>query len=331
VSFWLRVVCRLGRAGKLWAEGIPGLAGLIGVQSLAQEQGAVFRRHRIADAAMRVLRIVLVPERTGEDLRFQNAAEQLPIEEFVAEAAIVALVYAFLPRAARLDKADPDASLRRTLLQRLDHELPPVVAPRVPRGPVHPDRRLQRQDHLRGLQLPAGDDIAAVVAARVDNRQELNRRARGGHIEDQIHAPDVIEHIRPDIGLQPQRALGPPTLPGNPRSLLSPDALHRTPSVALALPIDQGVDPSVAIAQIAARERHKRRICTYPSLRKRPGPVLARGAGQPQIAVRLPSATQACRDYALGCVPLLKRAHHFFGVHFHQDLPVQYLVGRHPP
>jgi len=127
-------------------------------RSLAKEQGAVLRQDLIAEAAMRALRIVLLPERTGDGLRFQHAAEQLPIKAFVAEAAIEALIHAVLPRAARLVKADPDASLRQTFLQRPGHELSPVVAPQGPRRTAHPDRRLQRPDHFRGPQLPAGDD-----------------------------------------------------------------------------------------------------------------------------------------------------------------------------
>jgi len=125
----------------------------------------VLRRNVIADAAMRALPIILLPEPTGDDLRFQHPADKLPIKAFVAEAAIGALVHAGLPQAARLDEAAPDARLRQPFLQRRGHKLTPVVAPQVPRGPVHPDRRLQRPEHLRGSQLPAGDDIDAEVAA----------------------------------------------------------------------------------------------------------------------------------------------------------------------
>jgi hypothetical protein len=121
---------------------------------------------------MRALSIVLLEGRTGDDLRFQHTTDQIPIEAFIAEAAIEALVYAVLPRATRLNEADPDASVRHRFLQRPGHELTPFVEPQVPRGPVQADRRLQRPDHLRGPQLPAGDDIDAVVAA-------LSRRSSG--------------------------------------------------------------------------------------------------------------------------------------------------------
>jgi len=93
--------------------------------------------------------------------------------------------------------------------------------------------------------------IDAVVAALVGDRQELDRRARGRDLKDRIQAPGVIEPFRPDPGLRPGRALGPLTRPGNPQSLLPPDALHHAPSATVALPLDQGVDPPVAIVRIA--------------------------------------------------------------------------------
>ena len=92
-----RVMGREGRAGKLGAEGRPGLTGLTGARSLAQQLGAVFRRHLVADAAMRKLGVVFLTERTGDHLRLQHAADQLPIEAFVPEAPIEALVQAVWP------------------------------------------------------------------------------------------------------------------------------------------------------------------------------------------------------------------------------------------
>ncbi len=101
----------MGRAGKLRAEGTPGLAGPTGARSLAQQLGAVFRRHLVADAAIGALGVEFLPERTADYLRLQHKADQLPIGAFVPEAPIEALVHAVLPRAARLDEADPEAGL----------------------------------------------------------------------------------------------------------------------------------------------------------------------------------------------------------------------------
>ena len=82
-----------------WQTGTRSQA-LTGARSLAKEQGAVLRRDLIADAAMRALRIVLLAERTGDDLRFQHTADQLSIKAFVPEAAIEALDVIPLFRAA---------------------------------------------------------------------------------------------------------------------------------------------------------------------------------------------------------------------------------------
>jgi hypothetical protein len=301
----------VGRLQGRWQTG-PCRQAVTGARSWAKEQGAVLRRDLIAYASIRALRIVLLPERAGDDLRFQHAAEQPPIKAFLAEAAIEPLVNAVLPLAARLDEADPDVSLRQPFLQRPGHELGPVVAPQVPRGPVQPNCRLQRPRHLCGPQLPAGDDIDAVEAAPVDDRQELDRRARAGDIKDQMQARVVIEPFGADLGLRPRRALGPPARPGQPQFPLPPDALHRAPSATVALPLNQGMDPPVALARIAARERHNRRFRPYPPIGGRPKPVRARRAGQPKVAARPTPRTQARRNYALGCVALLRRAQHFF-------------------
>jgi hypothetical protein len=73
------------------------------------------------------------------------------------------------------------------------------------------DRRLQRPDHLRGPQLSTGDDIDAVMAALVDDRKELDRRARGADVKDQIQALEVIDAFRPDLGFWPRLAFGSST------------------------------------------------------------------------------------------------------------------------
>jgi hypothetical protein len=208
---WLRFVGRVGRAGKLRAEGKPGLTGLTGARSLAQKVGTGFRRCLVADAAVWALGVVFLPERTGDHLRLQHAADQLPIEAFVPEAPIGGLVHTVLPRITRLDEADLGARLRQPFLQCTGHGFTLVVAPQVPRRPMDRDRRLKHPDHLRSAQLPAGDDVDAVMAARVDDRQELDRRARGGDIKDQIQASDVIYAFRPDLGFWPRRAPGPST------------------------------------------------------------------------------------------------------------------------
>ncbi len=183
---------------------------------MAKEQGAVFRRHLIADAGMRALRIVLLLKRTGDDLRFQHATEQLPIKAFVAEAAMEALVHTVWPRSAQLDKADPNASLPQPFLQ-------------------HPD-------HFRGAS-PAGDDIDAAATTLVEDRQRLDRCARGSDSKDQNQALDFMERFHPDLGLWPRRALGPPARPGHPQSLLPPYTLHGAPSTAVGLPPDERANP----------------------------------------------------------------------------------------
>jgi hypothetical protein len=127
--------------------------GLTAARSLAQKLGTVFRRHLVADAAVWALGVVFLPERTGDHLLLHHAADQLPIEAFVPEAPIEALVQATLPRTSRLDEADSDSGLREPFLQHPGHELTHVVAPRVQRRPMDRDRRLQRPDHLRGPQL----------------------------------------------------------------------------------------------------------------------------------------------------------------------------------
>ncbi len=94
--------------GKLRAERRLGLADLTGARSLAQQSGAVFRRNFVADSALGALGLVSSPERTGDHLRLQHAADQLQMEAFLPEAATVDFVYTVLSRSAQLDDADPD-------------------------------------------------------------------------------------------------------------------------------------------------------------------------------------------------------------------------------
>ena len=119
MMIWVEVVFTGGDKSKLQAKGRPGLAGLTGAWSLAQKFGAIFRRRAKADGAMRMDRVVFVAEGAGDALGFKDAAEQLPIEGFVVEAAVEAFVDPVLPRAAGLDEPDLDAglSLRRIRCQ----------------------------------------------------------------------------------------------------------------------------------------------------------------------------------------------------------------------
>jgi hypothetical protein len=148
------VVGGVTHANRLRAEGRPALAVLTGTRCVAKERGAALRWDLIAAAALRARSRVLLPERIGDDLRFQHAAEQLATKAPAAEAAIEVLVHAVLPRAARLDEVRRYVGLRQPFLQCQGHELTPVLAPQVPSGSVHPDRRLQRPDCLRGTRRP---------------------------------------------------------------------------------------------------------------------------------------------------------------------------------
>ncbi len=168
---------KAGLVGKLQAEGGPALAGLTDARGLSQQPGEAFRRHLVANAAMLALGVVQLPERTGDYLRLQYATDQLPSEAVVPEASIEALDHAVLRLTARLDEEDPEACLRQPFLQCTGHELTPVVAPQVLWRPMGRERRLQRQDHLRGPKLPVGDEIDAVMSALVDDRPEVDRRA----------------------------------------------------------------------------------------------------------------------------------------------------------
>ena len=129
----------------------------------------VFHRHLVADAVRRAPGVVFLPGRTGDHLRVQHAADQLPAKAFVPAAAVKALVRAILLLAVRFHEADPNASLRLPLLQRTGQGLTPVVAPQVSRSPVQSDCRLQRPDPLRGPESRAGNEIEAVMAALLDS------------------------------------------------------------------------------------------------------------------------------------------------------------------
>ena len=70
----------------------------------------------------------------------------------------------------------------------------------VPGRAVELDQTGQRRDNVTGAKPTTGDDIQAVVAVLVDDRQELHRVAALGGVEDHVDAPDVVDrdglHLR---------------------------------------------------------------------------------------------------------------------------------------
>jgi hypothetical protein len=99
-----------------------------------QKFGADLGRRAVIETAVWTDGVVFVPEGADDDLRLQDALEQLSIEAFVPEAAVEAFVEAVLPRTAALDEARNDAALFKPALEHAGDKLAPVVAAQVPGG-----------------------------------------------------------------------------------------------------------------------------------------------------------------------------------------------------
>ena len=73
------------------------------------------------------------------------------------------------------------------------NELGSVVAAQMDGCAVKGDQSGERRDDLAGSESAAGDHIEAIMAVLVDDRQELDRGAAIGGVEDDVDAPDIVD------------------------------------------------------------------------------------------------------------------------------------------
>lgn len=199
---------------------------------------------------MRPDRVIFVAKAARDDLGLEHAGQHLAVEAFVAKAAVEALVHAVLPRAARFDEARDDAGRFEPLLQFPRNELAPIVTAQMTGRAVHCDRSRERLHHFRGAEPPTGDDVDAVVAAFVDEGEELHGRAALRHIEHQIDAPNVVEPIGLEFRVRSRRALRPARWPDYSQAFASTHALHRAPRTRQTLPFDQRMHPAITVTRM---------------------------------------------------------------------------------
>lgn len=103
------------------------MRGLAHVLARRPRQHRFGRRRSVAQGAVRPDRIVVAPPALDQKLCLLQRIEDFPVQQFVPQLAVEALVVAILPRAAGLDEQRRYAEPGKPATHDLSHELGPIV------------------------------------------------------------------------------------------------------------------------------------------------------------------------------------------------------------
>src|SRR5205814_8991985 len=184
--------------------------------------------------------IVVTPPALDHDLSLLQRIEDLPVQEFVAQARVEALDVTVLPWAAGGDVGRLGTNGGNPLPYGLGDELGAVVRPDVRRHSARDEQVGQHVDHVDGLQLARHPDCQALVRELVEDVEHAILPSVVRAILHEVVGPHVIAILGPQADArsvrQPQTAafrllLGDlqPFTPPNP---LDPLVVHKPAGVA---------------------------------------------------------------------------------------------------
>src|SRR3712207_2654118 len=135
------------------------------------------RRGRpVAQGGMRPDGVVVPAPGLEQDLRLLQAAEDLPVQQLVAELALEALAVAVLPGAPGLDEPGPDPEPPRPCSDRLGHGLGTVVRADVLGWAVAHGQLGQDLEGLLRVEPPPDPDRQALPARSEEHTSDLQSR-----------------------------------------------------------------------------------------------------------------------------------------------------------
>ena len=149
--------------------------------------------------------VVVMPPAFDHNLGLAQTVEDLPVEQLVPQPGIEALDEAVLPWATRGDVGGLGTHRRDPCLDRLGHELRPVVGADVARHAAQDEEVRENIDHVRGLELAGDPDRQALVGELVDHVQHPVLAAVMGAILDEVVGPDVVRALGAEPDARPVR------------------------------------------------------------------------------------------------------------------------------
>ncbi len=224
------------------------------------------------------------------DLGFAQRVEDLAVQQLVPQLAVEALVVAVLPGTARLDEERLHAHLRQPLPHRLGREFRPVVRADVLRHSAADEELRQRLQDLHRGHAALDAQRQALPGVLVDHRQDLQRPAVVGPLEDEVVGPDVVSALRPEPHARaviPPQAASFGLLPGHLESFLPPDPLDPLLVHAPARLAQEARDGLVAVAAEAGRQLDDLRHQDWLVV-PHPQPAVLGRAGLPEDAAGPP-------------------------------------------
>lgn len=201
--------------------------------------------------------VVVLPPRRDNGAGVFQRDESVFIEALVAELPVESFDVGILGGLARLGQHQLHPVGLCPLIQRAAGELRSLIGPDGRGVSTKSADRLQDVCDALAVDATTYSDLDSFLGAIVDDRQTLDRRARGERVEDEVHGPGVIG---PRWDLQwPALHRHPLTLAAfaNGQAGLAVKAVHALVVDHEALPFDQDVQAAVAEAAAFAGQFHQ--------------------------------------------------------------------------
>jgi len=136
--------------------------------------------------------VILVAPAFKDDLRFEQAAEEFPVEALVAQLVMEALDVAVLPWAAGFDIDGFYLLLFEPVLDRVGDELRAIVTAQVARPAIALEGCLHHGDDIHGTDGPCGVDGEALARVLVEQCQDAEPGSVLGLVQDEVPASHVV-------------------------------------------------------------------------------------------------------------------------------------------
>ena len=194
-------------------------------------------------------------------LGFLERVEDLAVEQFVSELAVERFTVAVLPGTAGHDVERLAAYALEPGPEVLRDHLRAVVGADVIRDTVLEHQVSEHLKHLVTADAPGGVERQTASCVLVDDDQDLDGSPVVGTVHDEVPAPDVVGPLGPQADAA---SVAEPQAPPARlflryfEPLLLPDALDPRPGHTPALGVEQGRNPTVAVAAVLARQAQDR-------------------------------------------------------------------------
>jgi hypothetical protein len=224
-------------------------------------------RWAVAQGTMWSFRVVVLPPLFNQDLRFPQAVEDFPVQQFIPEAGVEALTVSVLPRRTGLDVGRLGADCRNPVPNSLSYKLWAVVRPDVGGDTAQDEQVRQRINDLSRVQLPLHSDRQAFPAVFVQDVERSERFPIMGSVMHEVIRPDMVAIFGPEANT---RAIVEPKpsflrlFHGHFEPLTSPQALNTLVVHQPTCIPQQSRNPTIAVATILAGQLDH--VCDQPIL-----------------------------------------------------------------